>query len=73
MLALVLPRGGGEHGARDFSVLTGVPPLNQTTGTLSIKAQATDAEGNSITETLTQAVKLTQGTERAWPGHLTWQ
>ncbi|HEY9472996.1 MAG TPA: hypothetical protein VIS06_03985 [Mycobacteriales bacterium] len=71
--ALVLPRGRGEHGARDFSVITAVPPLNQTTGTLSIKAQATDTDGNSITQTLTQAVGLTQGTEWGWPGHRVWQ
>lgn len=71
--ALVLPHGRGEHGARDFSVITAVPPLNQTTGTLSIKAQATDTDGNSITQTLTQAVRLTQGTEWGWPGHRVWQ
>lgn len=39
-----------------------LPDIQQTNGSLSIKAQATDAGGNDVTQILTDAVRLTAAT-----------
>jgi hypothetical protein len=65
--ARVQPSDRGANGARTFSVMTNLPQLDQTTGTLSIKAQATDADGNSIDQTITQAIKLNQRSGHGGP------
>jgi hypothetical protein len=54
---------GGEGGT--YTAVYTVPDISKTNGEVSIKAQASDADGNDITETILNAVKLAPRTSGA--------
>ncbi len=56
--ARVIPKGRSHGGEQTFDVIAVYPKLSKTDGTVSIKATATDAAGNSIKQVLTDAFKL---------------
>lgn len=65
--ARVVPKGRGHGGAQTFHVIALYPELAETSGTVSLRAQATDAAGNQIEQTVIDAFKLKASGNRSWP------
>jgi hypothetical protein len=54
----VTPLGRGHNGTQDYRVIAVYPPLAKTTGSVSLRAESWDADGNRVQQRVDGAFDL---------------